>query len=227
MGRSGRPAGGSSAAVLALMLAAASGMAGCSSEQPTPPAGASQPCAPCSCAPAGVVDVSLLAFLSKARAAHHQADISEQAGESAEAIRPLERLVGEALPGAGGAKPAPEVREVLADTYARLAELRSGLGQFAAAHADLERGLRLAAERTHFRGRLMEVRGLVEERHAKKLAADGDDAGALAANGRAVAAFEQAIEIQADVIEQTLADAGAAPGPGVGDSGPLDRGANP
>jgi len=219
-----RPAAGSCVAVLALLLAAALGLAGCSSEQPSPPGGASQPCAPCSCGPAGVVDVSLLAFLSKARAAHHQADIAEQAGKSAAAIRPLERLVVEAVP--GGTKPAPEVREVLADTYARLAELRSGLGEFVVAHEDLERGLRLATERTHFRGRLMEVRGLVEERHAKKLAADGDERGARAANARAVAAFEQAIEIQADVIEQTLADAGAAPHPRVGDGGAAATGSN-
>jgi tetratricopeptide (TPR) repeat protein len=172
-----------------------------------------------------VVDVSLLAFLSKARAAHHQADIAERAGKVAEAIQPLERLVVEAVPGT--TKPAPEVREVLADTYARLAELHSSLGEFVAAHEALERGLRLATERTHFRGRLMEVRGLVEERHAKKLAADGDSDGARTANARAVAAFEQAIEIQADVIEQTLADAGDAPGPALGHGGAPAAGHNP
>ena len=210
MGRSGRPAGGSSAAVLALMLAAASGMAGCSSEQPTPPAGASQPCAPCSCAPAGVVDVSLLAFLSKARAAHHQADISEQAGESAEAIRPLERLVGEALPGAGGAKPAPEVREVLADTRARLADLRSQLGKHDEAESEVDEGLKLAPKDSYFEGHLHEMRGVNEERRAKSLAESDDATGAEAARRRAFESFEKAIDIQDRVIRKELADAGGA-----------------
>jgi predicted negative regulator of RcsB-dependent stress response len=98
---------------------------------------------------------------------------------------------------------------VLADTFARLAELRSALGEFDAALGDVRRGLELAVEPTHFRGRLMEVRGLVEERHAKALEDRGDAKAALAAKERALAAYEQAVEIQDQVIARTLGDAGA------------------
>lgn len=184
-------------------------LAGCSGDESAARARTTQPCAPCTCAPAGVVDAPLLAFLSKARSAHHQADIAEQADEPRSAIAALERLVDEPTPGAR--RPAPEAREVLADTYARLAELRSSLEQFPEARADVRRGLELATDRTHFRGRLMEVRGLVEERQAEQLAARGEEQAAREANARAVAAFEAAIDIQAHVIEQALSDAGASP----------------
>lgn len=204
-----RPAG------LALGLSVLMALSACE-DSPTAAGRTGQPCAPCSCAPAGVVDVTLLAFLSKARAAHHQADIAEQEGRAAAAVQVLDRLVAEPIP--ARARSAAEVREVLADTHARLAEIKSGLGRFDEAKRDVAQGLKLARERTHFRGRLMEVRGLVEERHAKKLAADGDAEGARAANARAVAAFEKAIEIQAIVIEQALGDAGVGAGEPEADS---------
>jgi tetratricopeptide (TPR) repeat protein len=176
-----------------------------------PDASSSAACAPCSCAPAAVavVDPSLMAFLSKARAVHHQADLGEKAGEIRRAIAALEQLTTGPVPGADN--PGPEVREVMADTYARLAELRSGLGDFDAALGDVQRGLGLALDPTHFRGRLMEVRGLVEERHAKGLEDKGDAKGALEAKDRALAAYEQAVEIQDEVIARTLGDAGAPP----------------
>ena len=153
----------------------------------------------CTCeASARPVDPALLSFLSKARAAHHQADAAEARKEPARAVAVLDALVN---------GPAPSGRiegdEVLADTRARLAELRASLGQFEEASRDLDRGLELARGTTYFRGHLFEVRAVVEELRAASLAAD-PPAAALARE-RAIRAAEQAIEIQDQVLRDALA----------------------
>lgn len=96
----------------------------------------------------------------------------------------------------------PEVREVLADTRARLADLKSQLGQFQQASKDVDRGLELAEETTYFRGHLFEVRGLVEERRAKDLSDKGNTTAAEEAKRQALDAFEKSMSIQAEVIRQ-------------------------
>jgi tetratricopeptide (TPR) repeat protein len=161
------------------------------------------------CEPAAgpIVDSVLLAFLSKARSAHHQADLHEQAGDQAAAIRALDGLVNGPRP--GGARPLPEAGEVLADTRARLADLRSTRGEFEPALRDVDEGLALALEPTYFRGHLFEVRGLVEERRAKALDEKGDRDAAATARKAAVEAFEQAVTIQDQVISSALGDGGA------------------
>ena len=121
---------------------------------------------------AQAVDPALVAFLSKARAAHHRADLAEQQGELSTAVASVAGIVGGPRP-----EPTPEVVEVVAEAYARLAGLRSRQGAFAEALADVDEGLLLATETTHFRGHLFEVRGLVEERRARALAEAGDEAG--------------------------------------------------
>lgn len=153
-------------------------------------------------APAPVVDAALLAFLSKARAAHHIADIAEGANEPAKAIGSLEGLIRGPRP--GGAALPPEAAEVLADTHARVADLRSKMGAFPAALADVDQGLGLAQSPTHFRGHLFEIQGVVLERQAKALEAAGDAPGAEQAKTRAVDAFETAIKIQDRVIDEAL-----------------------
>jgi hypothetical protein len=160
----------------------------------------------CSCAE-NVVDPTLLAFLSKARAAHHEADLAEDGGDVRGAIAALDGLVKGVRP--GGAHPRPEVAEVIADTRARLADLRSASGDFAAASADIEDGLRLAPTPTHLRGHLLEVRGVVEERRSKSLKEKGDATAAERARQDAMRAFQEAIEVNDEVISHALApDAG-------------------
>jgi hypothetical protein len=146
-----------------------------------------------------VVDPTLLAFLSRARAAHHRADDPESRGDFAGAIRELEALLGGPVPQPAT---APEVREVLADTRARLADLRSRTGDYERAERDVVEGLRLVPEPSYFRGHLLEVRGLAEERKSKTLAAAGDAKNAEAAKKRALDAFQEAMSIQAAVIER-------------------------
>lgn len=161
----------------------------------------------CVCAGAQVVDPTLLAFLSRARAAHHAADIALTAGDRAAAIRSLEGIL--AAPRPPGAP--PEVAEVTADTHARLAELRSEAGDFDAAHREVEAGLKLAPRLSHYEGHLYEVAGVVEERRAKALDERGDRAAAEDARKRALALLERALSIQDQVISRALREAQEKP----------------
>lgn len=164
------------------------------------------------CAPTErVVDPALLAFLSRARSAHHAADLQESAGDSAAALRALDGLVGGAVP-AGN---SPEVDEVLADTRARIADLLSQGGRFDEADQQIGQGLTHAKSPTYFRGHLFEVRGLLEERREKALRSKGNGQEADQARDRSLSAYEEAMKIQAEVISAAAPKpAGSAkPGP--------------
>jgi tetratricopeptide (TPR) repeat protein len=188
-------------ALLAMLGALALVLGGCAQQSSDPGAGSAE--LACACEPAApIVDPTLLAFLSKARAAHHNADLAEQAGDREAAVRALTRVIEGSRP--GGDPPLPEVAEVMADTRARLADLRSALGDFDRALADVDEGLKLATGVSHFRGHLLEVRGVVEERRSKVLREKGDEAGGVKARDAALKAFEEAIEIQEQVISQAL-----------------------
>lgn len=151
------------------------------------------------------VDTQLLSFLSRARSAHHAADRAEQTGDLERAKSLLLELADGPVPGEKA--PPIEAREVLADTRARLADLKSRTGDFAGAEVELRLGLELVPEVSYFRGHLLEVRGLTEERRAKQLAAQGEPDAANQANQRAVEAFERAMAVQAEVIRGAV-DAG-------------------
>ncbi len=160
---------------------------------------------PCVCEQSSAVDAPLMAFLSKARAAHHQADLREQAGDTKGAVEALEQLVDS--PAALGER--AEVREVQSDTLARLSDLRGQQGDHDGAERDIRKGLELSPRGSYFEGHLYEMRGVNEERRAKVRADAGDEAGAQAARRQAFQAFERAIEIQDGVIRKELAqDAG-------------------
>jgi hypothetical protein len=153
------------------------------------------------------VDTELMAFLSEARALHHQADLREQSGDLAGAVGAIERLVAARQP--HPAKRTPEIEEVLSDAYARLAELRLRNGELDAAGAAVTRGLDHAAEATYFRGHLVEVRGLIEEARAARLMDAGDAAEAARARERALQLLEEVVKIQEQVIQRSLAREGA------------------
>ena len=148
------------------------------------------------------VDPTLLAFLSRARAAHHLADSHEQAKDAKAAVEVLELLLRGPVP--GGNKPRPEASEVLADTRARVANLQSELGNFEAAMEHVDVGLKLVQADSYFRGHLYEVRGLVEERRANQLREAGKTKDAEAAKQRALTAFEEAMKIQERVIQNAV-----------------------
>jgi hypothetical protein len=168
--------------------------------------------ASCAALDAGLpVDPILLAFLSRARAAHHLADDLELGGDLTASAEPLERLVAGPVPRVGSAELAPEVREVLADSFARLADLHSRQGAFERALHDVQQGLSHAREPNHFQGHLLETEGLVEERHAKALESL-DPTAAQAIRKRAIGLLEQAMLVQSGVIERAAKPAlGDAP----------------
>jgi tetratricopeptide (TPR) repeat protein len=143
-----------------------------------------------------------MAFLSAARALHHEADIDEAGGNRAAAIASLERLV--ALP----APSAIEVDEVLADAHARLAELHLQRGELDAADRDVQAGLARATGPTYFRGHLLEVEGLLEEARAAALADAGKVDEASRAKEKALGLLERAVRVQEHVIDRALADGG-------------------
>jgi hypothetical protein len=168
---------------------------GCSKGTPQgpgcPPAASGQP-----------IDERVVAFLSAARALHHEADIEERGGDVDRAVHTLERLVKMPAPRAA------ETEEVLADAYARLAELRLGRNELAAAEQDVASGLEHARGSTYFRGHLLEVEGLVVERRSLSLADGGSAKQAAEARAKAVELFEQAVELQEQVIARALTDGG-------------------
>lgn len=173
-----------------------SSLVGCARSERAQPPSASEP------AGATIVDTVLLAFLSKARAAHHKADAAEASGDMTTAIASLESLTQGPRP--GGEKPLIEVSEVLSDTHARLADLQSARGQFDVAIEHVKTGLGLATDTTYFRGHLFEVRGLVEERRAKSLDERGETDRAREARKSAIDAFDEAVRIQDQVIMNAL-----------------------
>lgn len=148
------------------------------------------------------VDTEIMAFLSEARALHHQANMKEESGDLAGAISAMDRLVSARRP--HPERKGPEVEEVLADAYARLAELRLKKGELDLAGAAVKNGLEHVAEATYFRGHLVEVQGLVEEARATQLADAGNAAEAARARERAIQLLEEVVKIQEQVIQRSL-----------------------
>jgi tetratricopeptide (TPR) repeat protein len=153
-----------------------------------------------------LVDVELMAFLSEARALHHQANLKEESNDLPGATTAMQRLVSARRPG----KTTPEVNEVLADAYARLAELQLRQGALAPAAEAIKSGLGHAPEPTYFRGHLVEVEGLVEEARAAGLADAGKPEEAARARERAIQLLEEVVRIQDQVIQRSLAARDAA-----------------
>src|SRR5690242_20352007 len=69
---------------------------------------------------APAIDTEVMAYLSMARALHHEANLKEDANDIGGAVNAMERLVAARRPHPEAK--TPEVEEVLADAYARLAE---------------------------------------------------------------------------------------------------------
>jgi tetratricopeptide (TPR) repeat protein len=153
------------------------------------------------------VSPELLAFLSKARAAHHNADLLEAKGDLLGASDAVRRIVTGPRPPA-----SPELEEVLSDAHARLADLESRRGDFEEALAQIGRGLALAKELSHYRGHLFETKGVVHERWMAAHEKAGNDEKAASERALALAAFEEAIEIQDQVIRKLLPGPGEDPG---------------
>lgn len=152
-----------------------------------------------------VVDSELLAFLSLARAHHHEANLLEQKGDTQGAVDALRKITTAPKPHPG--QQLPEVEEVLADTYARIAELELEGHDTAGARRDVEAGLLHASSPSYFRGHLLEVYGIVEEANTAELLDAGHAAQAGEARAHALSLLREAVDIQEAVIARVL-DAG-------------------
>lgn len=148
------------------------------------------------------VDLDLMAFLSAARALHHEANLEEEGNQLPKAIDAMNRLVALKVPHAD--KKTPEVEEVLADAYARLAELHLKNGDLDAASAAVEKGLSHVEGVTYFKGHLVEVKGLVEEARAARWADAGNAAEAAKSREKAIQLLEEVVRIQDQVIRSSI-----------------------
>jgi len=148
------------------------------------------------------VDLETMAFLSEARALHHEANVKEEGGDVRGAAAAVSRIVRARRPHAVGA--VPEIEEVLADAWARLAELELRLGDPATALDAAHEGLAHARGPTYFRGHLLEVEGIIEETTSAQLADAGDRTGAEKARERAMHLLEEAVIVQDRVIADSL-----------------------
>lgn len=153
-----------------------------------------------------VVDVEVMAFLSEARALHHEANIREDEGDLPSAISVVNRLVNARKPHAG--EKIPEVEEVLADAWARLAELHLKKRDLDEALKAVTEGLAHAPEPTYFRGHLLEVEGIVLEARATDYADAGKKDEAQKARARAIELLQEAVKVQDQVIGRALGDGG-------------------
>jgi tetratricopeptide (TPR) repeat protein len=151
-------------------------------------------------------DVETMAYLSEARALHHQAGIREDTGDLPGAIGAMTRLTSAARPHPD--RKVPEVEEVLADAFARRAELELRAGKTEEAMASVREGLVHAEGPTFFRGHLIEVEGLVEKARAAALTDAGKSDEAKAARERAIRRLDEAVKIQEAVVNASL-DGGA------------------
>ena len=151
-------------------------------------------------------DVEVMAFLSEARALHHEANIREDEGDLAAAVAAMDRLTRAPRP--HGGQKIPEVEEVLADAWARAAELQLKKRDTDAAKKAVAEGLTHAPEPTYFRGHLLEVQGIVEEAAAADYADAANKEEAQKARQRAIALLREAVAVQEQVIGKALGDGG-------------------
>ncbi|HEY5955561.1 MAG TPA: hypothetical protein VIV60_03365 [Polyangiaceae bacterium] len=147
------------------------------------------------------IDPQLLAFLSRAKSAHHIADLQEDANPRG-AIEALNAVVTGPAPTSNGVL-RTEARETIADTQARIAELQSRSKQFDAARQRIELAMKLVPEPDYYRGHLFETQGLIEQRRSEALKSEGNLPASEVARSAALSAFETAMQIQAEVIRRT------------------------
>lgn len=136
------------------------------------------------------VDEELLAYLSLARSAHHKANLHEEAGDLAAAVKDLDAIVNATKP--PHHEGAPEVKEVLADAFARKADLLAQQGDVAGADTSVKAGLAYAPTPGYFRARLLEASGVALETKVKQLEDAGKKHEATKARDEAVRTLEEA-----------------------------------
>jgi hypothetical protein len=147
------------------------------------------------------IDTQVMAYLSEARALHHVANLAED-DDVPRAIAALDQLTHAARPHPDDR--VPEIEDVLADTYARKAELHVRQGELGKASASVTEGLKHAPGPGFFRGHLLEVQGITEEARAAELRDAGQVAAAAEAKARAFDLLHQAVLVQERFVSESL-----------------------
>ena len=147
------------------------------------------------------VDAPVMAFLSLARAMHHEANLKEE-DDIPGAIAALDRLLAAKRP--HPTDRIPEIEEVLADTSARIAELYVRQGDTKRANEQVKEGLTHAQAPSYFRGHLLEVGGISEETRAAALRDAGKADEAKGAKAHALELLHQAVAVQEQVVSESL-----------------------
>lgn len=178
---------------LDLALFSLAAIAGCAAEEPAqqrPPQ----------------IDEQLLAALGLAQSYQHQADELAELGELDEAIGRVRRVLTIGFPEA-----APEAEDVRLDAWGRIAELQLEAGELDAADRSVNRGLAEATRVSYFKARLFNVKGRVLRQRARELRQAGEVEASRQASRAAIAAFEQSIALNQQVLGlDDHDDAGAA-----------------
>ncbi|HEY2514227.1 MAG TPA: hypothetical protein VGI39_25345 [Polyangiaceae bacterium] len=195
--------------LLSLILCAGALATGCSRSDERAPTASNRAAEPRTEDGGPAVDVETMAFLSEARALHHEANVKEEADDVRGAIAIVRRIVEARRPHRGSR--VPEIEEVLADAWARIGELELRAGDPERAASAAREGLGHAEAPTYFRGHLLEVQGIAEETRASLLADAGNKPGAAKARAAAMALLEEAVTVQDRVIGEAL-DAGPGEG---------------
>jgi hypothetical protein len=169
-------------------LVAVAALAGCAAEEPP-----------------RAVDERLLAALGLAQGYQHQADELAELGDRDQAIARVQKVLEIPFP-----QGSPEGEDVRLDAWGRLAELRLDGGDEPGAEAAVESGLGEAHRVSYFKARLFAVRGRVLQARAARLREAGEAEASRQASRDAIAAFEQSIELNREVLGLE-GDAGAAP----------------
>jgi hypothetical protein len=147
------------------------------------------------------IDTEVMAYLSMARALHHEANLKEDSDVPG-AIAALDRLTSAKKP--HPTERVPEVEEVLADTFARVAELHVRQGEIKKADESAKEGLMHAPGPSYFRGHLLEVEGITEEARAAELRDAGQPGEAAKAKAHAIDFLHQAVLVQEKVVSDSL-----------------------
>jgi tetratricopeptide (TPR) repeat protein len=178
---------------LALMLAAAGAVTGCTSDGKD--SGSSERITQLPQAD-DTLSPELLLPLRQAQNLHHIADVQLQMGKVAEATDAVRQILSLHFPAA-----APEAEDVTLDARARLARMLVPQGKLADALATLDQGIQQARGESFFLSNVYTARGEVLEAMAVQLDAT-DKAAADARREDAIRSRRKAIAIDAALMKQ-------------------------
>jgi hypothetical protein len=161
-------------------------VAGCPTDQPSPPAGSVTKVPE----PGDVIDQDLMISLAQAKNFHHKAKVYMSDGNLVAATASVRQILSLRFP-AG----APEAEDVRLDARALLAKLLVSQGQLEEAMRTVAEGLAQTSRESFFVANLHTVQGEIHEARAAKLEEAKDTAGAAEEKRAAIAAYDRSIQI--------------------------------